>query len=54
MTMEFKAVHAALLQGIEPGDAIGFEFVERAPGEWVITAISKETKADGAGLAHHH
>jgi Cu/Ag efflux protein CusF len=51
MTMEFKAAHAALLQGIQPGDAIVFEFVERAPGEWVITAISKEKKADGAGLS---
>jgi Cu(I)/Ag(I) efflux system membrane fusion protein len=35
------------LQGIKPGDAIGFEFVERAPGEWVVTAI--KTRAPHAG-----
>ncbi|MDR1934945.1 MAG: efflux RND transporter periplasmic adaptor subunit [Candidatus Accumulibacter sp.] len=57
MTMEFKAAHAALLQGLGPGDRIAFEFVERAPGEWVITAISKEVKeveAGGVGAAHEH
>jgi Cu(I)/Ag(I) efflux system membrane fusion protein len=40
MTMEFKAANASLLQGLKPNDRIAFEFVERAPGEWVITAIS--------------
>ncbi|MDR1708143.1 MAG: efflux RND transporter periplasmic adaptor subunit, partial [Candidatus Accumulibacter sp.] len=38
MTMEFKAAHAALLQNLTPGARIAFEFVERAPGEWVITS----------------
>ena len=40
MTMEFKAAHAALLHGLKPGDRIAFEFVERAQGEWLITAIT--------------
>ena len=39
MTMEFKLANPALLSGIKPGTAVDFEFVERAPGEWVITAI---------------
>ncbi len=41
MTMEFKAANAALLQGLKPGAVVDFEFVERAPGEWVITHIKK-------------
>jgi Cu(I)/Ag(I) efflux system membrane fusion protein len=39
MTMEFKAANASLLQGRKAGDRIAFEFVERGPGEWVITSI---------------
>jgi membrane fusion protein, copper/silver efflux system len=38
MTMEFKLANEALLQTLKPGAAISFEFVERGPGEWVITA----------------
>ncbi|MDP2440718.1 efflux RND transporter periplasmic adaptor subunit [Rhodoferax sp.] len=39
MTMEFKAANPALLQALKPGARVDFEFVERAPGEWVITSI---------------
>ena len=39
MTMEFKAANAALLQGLKPGAKVAFEFVERQPGEWVITSV---------------
>ncbi|HJV62046.1 MAG TPA: efflux RND transporter periplasmic adaptor subunit [Albitalea sp.] len=39
MTMEFKVAHAGLLQGLKPGAPVAFEFVERQPGEWVITSI---------------
>ena len=39
MMMEFKAANAALLKGLKPGAAVAFEFVERQPGEWVITRI---------------
>ena len=41
MTMDFTAANGALLEGLVPGDAVGFEFVERAPGEWVVTRIEK-------------
>jgi Cu/Ag efflux protein CusF len=39
MTMEFKVANEALLKGVKPGSAVAFEFVERQPGEWVITGI---------------
>lgn len=39
MTMEFTLANPGLLSGIKPGLAIRFEFVERKPGEWVVTAI---------------
>lgn len=39
MTMEFKLANVGLLQGLKPGDAVSFEFVERSPGEWVVTQI---------------
>ncbi len=39
MTMDFILANSALLSGIKPGTAVSFEFVERNPGEWVITAI---------------
>jgi Cu(I)/Ag(I) efflux system membrane fusion protein len=39
MSMEFLVANPALLSGLGPGVAVSFEFVERKPGEWVITAI---------------
>jgi Cu(I)/Ag(I) efflux system membrane fusion protein len=41
MTMDFKVANAALLQDLKPGAKVAFEFVERQPGEWVITSIKK-------------
>jgi Cu(I)/Ag(I) efflux system membrane fusion protein len=52
MTMEFKVANGALLKDLKPGAAVAFEFVERAPGEWVITGIKPGAKtgmAEGAG-----
>lgn len=40
MTMEFIPANPALLSGIAPGAAIEFEFVERGPGEWVVTRVT--------------
>ena len=40
MTMEFKLANATLLNGLKPGTKLSFEFVERQPGEWVITGVS--------------
>ena len=39
MTMEFKVANVALLKGLKPGVKVAVEFVERAPGEWVITSV---------------
>jgi Cu(I)/Ag(I) efflux system membrane fusion protein len=39
MTMEFKLANAALLTGLKPGASVAIEFVERQPGEWVITSV---------------
>jgi RND family efflux transporter MFP subunit len=41
MTMEFVPANAALFADITPGTPITFEFVERKPGEWVITKVEK-------------
>jgi Cu(I)/Ag(I) efflux system membrane fusion protein len=49
MTMEFKLANAALAQGVRPGASVAFEFVERQPGEWVVTAI----KPAGGGHSGH-
>ena len=42
MTMEFVPANATLFAGIKPGTAIAFEFVERKPGEWVVTKVEKK------------
>lgn len=53
MTMEFRVAHAALLQGLAPGAAVEFEFVERQPGDWMITSVTRAAAApDGSGQAH--
>jgi Cu(I)/Ag(I) efflux system membrane fusion protein len=39
MTMEFKVANASLLKALKPGAKVSFEFVERQPGEWVITSV---------------
>ncbi len=51
MTMEFQAANPSLLTDLEPGAAIAFEFIERKPGEWVITAIRPIRDAKGAAAA---
>lgn len=43
MTMEFKAANGALLAGLKPGARVTVEFVERQPGEWVITRVTPQT-----------
>ncbi|WP_417069776.1 efflux RND transporter periplasmic adaptor subunit [Niveibacterium terrae] len=39
MTMDFVLANAALARGIQAGTPVKFEFVERKPGEWVITKL---------------
>ena len=41
MTMAFVPANPALIDKLKPGMPIHFEFVERKPGEWVITKIEK-------------
>ncbi|OIQ69819.1 cation efflux system protein CusB precursor [mine drainage metagenome] len=41
MTMEFKVANASLLDALKTGAKVSFEFVERQPGEWVITSVKK-------------
>ena len=39
MTMEFVPANEALARGLKPGASIRFDFVERKPGEWVLTRM---------------
>ena len=39
MTMEFVPANESLARQLKPGAAIRFDFVERKPGEWVITKL---------------
>ena len=39
MKMDFVLANPALINGVMPGALIDFEFVERQPGEWVITSL---------------
>lgn len=39
MKMDFVLANPALVSGVKAGTAVEFEFVERQPGEWVITAL---------------
>jgi len=47
MTMEFKLANPALLGTLKPGAAVDFDFVERAPGEWVITRLQPRRPTQG-------
>jgi Cu(I)/Ag(I) efflux system membrane fusion protein len=42
MTMEFKPSNDAVAKAAKPGAPIRFEFVERKPGEWVVTKIEAQ------------
>ena len=50
MTMDFLAANSALLADMKPGTAIAFEFVERSPGEWVITKILPRSGVGGSDV----
>jgi len=47
MTMDFKTANSALLADLKPGNGIAFEFVERSPGEWVITKVMPRGQPGG-------
>jgi Cu(I)/Ag(I) efflux system membrane fusion protein len=48
MTMDFKVANGSLLAGLKPGASVMFEFVERQPGEWVITRMTPAAAAASA------
>lgn len=48
MSMEFAVANGGLLQGYKNGDMVAFEFVERKPGEWVVTALRRAAPAHDA------
>ena len=48
MTMEFTVANPSLLAGLKPGTPVTFEFVERQPGEWVITRLTPNPAANDA------
>lgn len=39
MTMEFTLANPALAAAVKPGSPIAFEFIERKPGEYVVTKL---------------
>ena len=55
MNMEFKVANPSLLTGLAAGKAVAFEFVERSPGEWVITKVTPAggTPASAAASKPH-
>jgi len=58
MTMDFAFANAALASSVKAGNRIEFEFVERKPGEYVITSVkaaagAPKPAADPAA-AHKH
>ncbi|MCX7145463.1 MAG: efflux RND transporter periplasmic adaptor subunit [Sulfuritalea sp.] len=44
MTMDFVLANPSLVEKTKPGSAISIEFVERKPGEWVITKLDARAK----------
>jgi Cu(I)/Ag(I) efflux system membrane fusion protein len=61
MTMDFTLANASLVTNVKPDTLIAFEFVERKPGEYVITKIeprgaarppAKQSKAPAAPAGH--
>jgi membrane fusion protein, copper/silver efflux system len=54
MTMEFTVANPSLLGKVKKGARIRFEFVERQPGEWVITTIAEVTTAAAAPANNPH
>jgi len=49
MTMEFKIANNSLFKDLKPGASVAIQFVERQPGEWVITAVKPLAVGKGAG-----
>jgi len=53
MTMDFMLANPSLTEKLKPGSAIAIEFVERKPGEWVITKIDAGAAPKPAAPSPH-
>ncbi|QSI76597.1 efflux RND transporter periplasmic adaptor subunit [Niveibacterium microcysteis] len=53
MTMDFVLANASLSEGLKVGAAVQFDFVERQPGEWVVTTIKPLSAGDAAAHKGH-
>ncbi len=49
MTMKFMLANPSLAARVKPGSTVSIEFVERKPGEYVITKIEPSTTAAAGG-----
>jgi hypothetical protein len=47
--MYFVLANPSLVDKAKPGSAISIEFVERKPGEWVITKLDAKGERPAAG-----
>ena len=54
MTMDFKLANDSLRSALKPGARVAFEFVERAPGEWVIVSAKSVNESQSAAAAGAH
>lgn len=51
MTMKFKVANTALLKDLAPKARVTVDFVERQPGEWVITGVKPQAGGNAAPAA---
>jgi membrane fusion protein, copper/silver efflux system len=49
MTMEFVLANPSLAARVKPGSTVAFEFVERKPGEYVVTKLEPRATPDAGG-----
>ncbi len=54
MSMEFQAANPALLSSLKVGMTVKFEFVERKPGEWVITRLTPQQAVKAGTTSDPH
>ncbi|MFA4970519.1 MAG: efflux RND transporter periplasmic adaptor subunit, partial [Sulfuritalea sp.] len=54
MTMDFMLANPSLTEKLKPGSAIAIEFVERKPGEWVITKMDAAAQTGTSAPADQH
>lgn len=54
MTMEFALANPSLAASLRPGLAVDFEFLERKPGEWVITSVVPSASAPASATHAGH